>query len=62
MNVNIPTDIRAVIYVVTVIVTAVIVPLYAAGAVNDVAFAVWTSLSGAVAGLAGLNVYPDKKE
>jgi len=61
MQVTIPSKVRAGIYVATVLVTAVIVPMYAAHVVSDLVFAIWTSVSGAVAGLAGLNVTPDKE-
>lgn len=60
MRLNLPSNVRAAIYVIVVIGTAVVVPLHAAGVMNDIVMAVWTSVSGAAAGLAALNVTPDK--
>ena len=55
MDINLPANVRALIYVVGVLGTALIVPLYAAGAISDLFLAVWTSLLGAASGLARLN-------
>lgn len=59
MTLNLPYQVRAVIYALVVLGTAVLVPLHAAGVVSDVVLAVWTSLAGAASGLAALNVSSD---
>lgn len=59
MNVNFPYQVRAAIYIVVVIGTAVLVPLNLNHIVSDVFMAVWTSVAGAASGLAALHVTPD---
>lgn len=61
MNINLPSKVRAAIYIVVVLGTAAIVPLHSAGNVSDLVLAVWTSVSGAASGLAALNVTPDEQ-
>lgn len=56
MELIFPPKVRATIYVLVVLGTAVLVPLNAADIVNDVIMSVWTSLSAAASGLAALNV------
>lgn len=60
MNINLPSKVRAAIYIVVVIGTAALVPLHAFSVVSDVVLAVWTSVSGAASGLAALNVNPEQ--
>lgn len=59
MKLNPPHNVRVAIYVITVVCTAVVVPLHLAGLLPDVVLSVWTSLAGAAAGLASLNVTPE---
>jgi hypothetical protein len=56
MNLIFPPKIRAAIYIAVVMGSAVLVPLNAAGEVSNLVMSVWTSVSGAAAGLAALNV------
>lgn len=56
MQINLPTKIRATIYVLVVIGTAIFVPLNSASVINDVFMSVWTSVSAAASALALLNV------
>lgn len=56
MEILFPPKVRAVIYVVVVMGTAVLVPLNASGIVGDVIMSVWTSVAGAASALAALNV------
>lgn len=56
MQLNIPSQIRQIIYVLVVIGTSIIVPLNATGVLNDVILLVWSSVSGAASLLAGFNV------
>lgn len=56
MEFNLPSNVRAAIYVGVLLGTAILVPLHASHAVSDLVMAVWTSLSGAASGLAYLNV------
>lgn len=56
MDIVFPPKVRATIYIIVVIGTAFIVPLYAGHVLNDLVLAVWTSVSGAVSALAALNV------
>lgn len=60
MKVNLPSNVRATIYVLVVLGTAVLVPLNVANIVSDTVLAVWTSVAGAASGLAAFNVAPDK--
>jgi hypothetical protein len=60
-KITLPYKVRAAIYVIVLLGTAVIVPLHTAGILSDVVFAVWTSVAGAASGLALLNVTPDKE-
>lgn len=56
MEIIFPPKVRATIYVLVVIGTAVLVPLNVAGVVNDLVMSVWTSVAGAASALAALNV------
>ena len=56
MNLNPPPKVRAAIYIVIVLGTALIVPLNQANIVSDVVMAVWSSVSGAASLLAAVNV------
>lgn len=56
MDIIFPPKVRAMIYVVVVLGTAVLVPLNVAGTVSDIVMSVWTSLCGAASALAALNV------
>lgn len=61
MEINLPSRIRAVIYICVVLGTAIVVPLHAAKEISDLFLNVWTSVAGAASGLALLNVTPDPK-
>lgn len=61
MSINLPPQVRAIIYVLVVMGTAVLVPLNIAHVVSDVVMSVWTSVSGAASLLAALNVTPNKE-
>lgn len=56
MEIIFPPKVRASIYLLVVLGTAVIVPLNVAGTVSDLVFQVWTSVCGAASALAALNV------
>lgn len=56
MDIMFPPKVRATIYVLVVLGTAVLVPLNVAGVVNDLIMSVWTSVCGAASALAALNV------
>lgn len=56
MELNPSPKVRAWIYIIVVMITAIIVPLNLAGIVNNVVMSVWTSVSGAAVLLARLNV------
>lgn len=56
MEVIFPPKVRAIIYVVVVVGTAVLVPLNASGVVSDIVLQVFTSVAGAASALAALNV------
>lgn len=56
MDIIFPPKVRATIYVVVVIGTAVLVPLNVANVVNDLIMSVWTSVCGAASALAALNI------
>lgn len=56
MEIVFPPKVRAAIYVLVVLGTAVIVPLNAAHVVSDLMFSVWTSVAGAASALAVLNI------
>lgn len=58
MKLNIPRNIRAAIYIITVMGTAVIVPLEAAQVIPTIVLTVWASVAGAASGLAALNITP----
>lgn len=60
MELNFPPKVRAAIYILVVMGTAVLVPLNLAHVVNDVVMSVWTSVSGAASLLAALNVSTNK--
>lgn len=60
MTLNIPRKVRAAIYIITVMGTAVIVPLEAGGVVPTLALTVWASVAGAASGLAALNLTPEE--
>lgn len=61
MEVLFPPKVRAAIYVLVVLGTAVLVPLHAGGAVSDLVFNVWTSVCGAASALAALNISKNTK-
>ena len=61
MQVNLPTKVRATIYVLIVIGTALFVPLNNANVINDVFMSVWTSVSAAASALALFNVKDTNK-
>lgn len=56
MDIIFPPKVRATIYVIVVLGTAVLVPLNVAHVVSDLVFQVWTSVCGAASALAALNV------
>lgn len=56
MPLNLPPKVRSAIYILVVMGTSVVLPLHAAGVLNDLALSVWTSVSGAASLLAALNV------
>ncbi len=60
MDIIFPAKVRAAIYIIVVIGTAVLVPLNVGGVVSDLILAVWTSVAGAASGLAALNVNTGK--
>lgn len=60
MNINLPSRVRATIYILVVMGTAVLVPLNVAGVVGDVVMSVWTSVAGAASALAAFNVNPER--
>jgi hypothetical protein len=61
MEILFPPKVRATIYVLAVVGTAVLVPLHAGNVVNDLVLNVWTSVTGAVSALAALNVSRSSK-
>lgn len=61
MPFNLPPKVRFAIYISVVMGTALLVPLHAAHAVNDLIMSVWTSVAGAASGLAVLNTDVSKK-
>ena len=61
MDIVFPPKVRAAIYIIVVLGTAVLVPLNIAGIINDVVFSVWSSVSGAASLLAALNVSKGSK-
>lgn len=60
MDIVFPPKVRAIIYIVVVLGTAVLVPLNAAGVVSDLIMSVFTSVAGAASALAALNVNRSK--
>lgn len=56
MDIIFPPKVRATIYVLVVLITAVLVPLDAANVVSHLVMSVWMSISGAASALAGFNV------
>lgn len=56
MNITFPPKVRATIYVLVVLGSAVLVPLHVAHIIPDVVMSVWESVSGAASLLAALNV------
>ncbi len=56
MEIIFPPKVRATIYVLVVLGTAVLVPLNVANVVSDLVMSVWTSVCGAASALAALNV------
>lgn len=56
MQLNPPPKVRATIYVVVVLGTAVLVPLHTANAISDVVMNIWTSVTGAASLLAAINI------
>jgi len=61
MDVLFPTKVRATIYVIVVLGTAVLVPLNVAQVVSDLVMSVWTSVAGAASALAALNISKNSK-
>lgn len=61
MEVVFPVKVRATIYVLVVIGTAVLVPLHAGNVVSDLVFNVFTSVAGAASALAALNIQRNAK-
>lgn len=61
MEVVFPVKVRATIYVLVVLGTAVLVPLHAGNVVSDLVLNVWTSVSGAASALAVLNIQRNSK-
>lgn len=61
MEIIFPPKVRAAIYILVVIGTAVLVPLNVAGIVSDVILSVFTSVAGAASGLAALNINKQEK-
>lgn len=59
MRIELSYKIRAIVYVLVVIGTAILVPLNAGGVVSELVMNVWTSLAGAASMLAALNVTRD---
>lgn len=60
MTLNLPRKVRATIYVLVTIGTAIIVPLEALAMLPVWALPVWTSVAGAASGLAAFNVTPEE--
>lgn len=56
MDILFPPKVRAAIYVIVVMGTAVLVPLNAGDVVSDLVLQVFTSVAGAASALAALNV------
>lgn len=56
MDIIFPPKVRATLYVLVVMGSAVLVPLDAANVISDLVMTVWTSVSGAACALAALNV------
>jgi hypothetical protein len=61
MEIIFPQKVRAAIYVLVTLGTAIIVPLHAGGVINDLFFNVWTSVTGATTALAALNTINTSK-
>ena len=62
MEIVFPPKVRVTIYILVVLGTAILVPLNAAGIVNEIVLAVFTSVAGAASGLAALNIAPTKEK
>ncbi len=60
MEIIFPPKVRATIYVLVVLGTAVLVPLNVGNVVSDLVMSVWTSVAGAASALAALNVSRSK--
>lgn len=56
MDLMFPPKVRATIYIIIALGTAILVPLNNAEVVSDLVMSVWTSLAGAASVLAVLNV------
>ncbi len=56
MDIVFPPKVRAAIYVIVVLGTAILVPLNVADVVSDLVMSVFTSVAGAASALAALNV------
>lgn len=56
MDIMFPPKVRATIYVLVVMGTAILVPLDAANVINHLVMQVWTSVAGAASALAALNI------
>lgn len=56
MDIIFPPKVRATIYVLVTLGTAILVPLNVANIVSDVIMSVWTSVAGAASALAAFNI------
>lgn len=61
MDIIFPKKVRATIYVLVVLGTAIVVPLDAANAIPDLAAVIWNSIAGAASALAALNIAKNSK-
>jgi hypothetical protein len=61
MTFNIPPKVRIALYILTIIGTPVMAYLKAKGIVGDLEINLWSAEVVAVAGMAALNVKPDKE-
>ena len=62
MTINLPSKVRAFLYIFTSIGSLVMTYLAVTGIVGSNEVALWTGFSAFIAALAGLNVTPDVKE
>lgn len=59
MNLNLPADVRKLLYVIITIGGPIVIYLTVSGRIGENEVALWTGLASAVALMAGLNVTPD---